>query len=130
MNSYVYTKDVIASVDQVLQKLRSKLDNSGFSILNQIEIGDILNEKLGLEYHRYVVLSIWNAVKMQQALEIQENIGLFMPFTIVVYESLNGSVISMAKPTLVFNLIDDRDLREIAHFIESKVTEVIDTLLL
>ena len=51
-----------------------------------------------------------------------------LPCNVIVYEKEGKTYVSAIKPTLAMQMIDNTQLKEVAHEIETKLKRVIDNL--
>jgi uncharacterized protein (DUF302 family) len=58
----------------------------------------------------------------------EENIGLMLPCNVVVFEKGDKTVLSIVKPTVAMQMIDNDELRPVAAFIEDKLKKVFESV--
>jgi len=63
-------------------------------------------EKLGIDFHKYVILGACNPPSAHQAITLEQNIGLMLPCNVVVYEKDGKTVVSIIKPTVAIRLLE------------------------
>jgi len=126
MINYGFNKEVNMSFDEVIEKITKELKNEGFGILSRIDVDEKFKEKLGIDFKKYVILGTCNPKYAHKAILAEENIGLFLPCNVIIYENKNKTSISIVKPKVMMEMIDNSNLKEIANIIELKLKHVID----
>ena len=69
-----------------------------------------------------------NPPSAHKAILAEENIGLMLPCNVIVYEKGDKTVVSIIRPTIAMEMINNKKLKKIAEHIETKLEEVIDAL--
>lgn len=64
----------------------------GFTIAAQIDVQKTLKTTRGLEFRRYVILTVCNPVLVELALEVDPHIGLLLLCNVVVQEGAGGGL--------------------------------------
>ena len=83
---YSYRKQVDVPFEKAIEGLKAELAKEGFAVLTGIDMKSKLNEKLGVESEKYMILGACNAKFAYQALQAEKEIGLIMPCNLIVYE--------------------------------------------
>jgi len=104
------------------------LKKEGFGILTTIDVQDKFKEKLGIAFKKYVILGACNPLSAHKAILAEENIGLMLPCNVIVYEKENKTAISIIKPTVAMEMINNEKLKEVAKVIETKLEHVFDAI--
>jgi len=128
MIEYGFTKWLDMDFESVVELVKEQLANAGFGILMTIDVKHKLEEKLDIEFRKYVILGACDPANACKALMAEENIGLMLPCNIVVYESDGGTTVGVVRPTVTMQMIDNLDLRRIAKDVERRLKSVIDML--
>ena len=101
--------------DEAVEKVRATLANEGFGVLSEILIHEKLNEKLGVEFPRYVILGACNPPLAHKALQSDPEIGLLLPCNVVVYENEGKTVVSAIDPDMMVAVAGDNPvMKEVA----------------
>ena len=85
-------------------------------------------EKLGIDFRKYVILGACNPPSAHQAITIEENIGLLLPCNVIVYEKDDKTVVSIIKPSVAMNMIQNEQLLEVARKVEQKLKKVFESI--
>jgi len=128
MIEYGFTKELDTDFESAVEAVKNSLREEGFNILVAIDVREKLQEKLGIDFEKYVILGACDAVTAHKALMVEENIGLMLPCNVIVYEHDGKSVVGVIRPTVAMEMIDNLDLRRIAKDVERRLRHVIDSL--
>ncbi len=128
MIEYGFVKELDIDFESALETVKNSLREEGFNILTAIDVQEKFRDKLGVDFHKYMILGACDASSAHKALMVEEDIGLMLPCNVVVYES-DGKVTAAAiRPTVAMQMIDNPDLRRIAKDVERRLKRVIDSL--
>ena len=128
MITYGFTKELRLSLDEAINVTTAQLKQEGFGVLTRIDIHEKIKEKLGLDFKKYVILGACNPPYAHKALLAEENIGLLLPCNVILYEKDDKTVLSVIKPTVAMNRIENTVLKEIAATIELKLKRAFDAI--
>jgi len=128
MIDYGYTKWLDMDFDSAVEMVKDQLQSEGFGILMTIDMKRKFEEKLGIEFRKYVIMGACDATNACKAIMAEESIGLMLPCNVIVYESEGGTVVGVTRPTVTMQLIDNSDLKRIAKDIERRLKIVIDSM--
>jgi uncharacterized protein (DUF302 family) len=115
--------------EMALERVRETLGDEGFGILTEIDIREKLQEKLGIDYRRYIILGACNPPLAHRALEAEADIGLLLPCNVIVYD-LDGkqSVVAALDPAGMVEMTGNSGLSEIASEARSRLERAIDAV--
>jgi len=123
----IYKKKSKDPVELIVSRLKDNLESTNFGILWALDLKDKINSK-GIEFENdYLIFEICNPQVAKEILNIDLDIGVFLPCKVVVYRESNETVIGMAKPTMLVDLVDT-SARKIAVNLENQLKEIIDTV--
>ena len=127
---YAYTKRIDgSSIAEVTTRARQALAAEGFGVLTEIDVQATLKKKLGVERKPYLILGACNPTLAHKALETEPPIGVFLPCNVDVFEGDDGAVyVQTPKPTMMFGLVGNPDVRPIAEEVDAKLRRVLDAL--
>ena len=125
---YGYVKRVDYKFDDAVQKIKSALADEGFGVLSEIDVQATLKKKLDLDTPRYVILGACNPKLAHKALEAEPHIGLLLPCNVVVRELGDASEVSIAKPEVMFQLVDNEALGSVASDADERLQRALDIL--
>jgi len=128
MPEYGFTKTLDEPFDSVMERTKQELQKEGFGILTSIDVREKFKEKLGIDFRKYVILGACNPPSAHQAITIEENIGLLLPCNVIVYEKDDKTVVSIIKPSVAMNMIQNEQLLEVARKVEQKLKKVFESI--
>jgi len=128
MIMYGFTKEIDKSFEETVEMVSEELKKEGFGILTKIDVKDKFKEKLGVAFKKYVILGACNPLSAHKAVLAEENIGLMLPCNVIIYEKNDKITIAVIKPTVAMQMIDNKELKEVAITIETKLKHVIDAI--
>jgi len=123
----IYKKKSKEPVELIVNRLKENLADTNFGILWELDLKDKINSK-GIEFeNNYLIFEICNPQMAKEILDIDLDIGVFLPCKVVVYSENNETVIGMAKPTMLVDLVDT-SARKIAVDLENQLKEANDSV--
>jgi len=128
MINYGFTKELNVPFEKVVETVIQELKNEGFGVLTKIDVKEKFKEKLGIDFTKYVILGACNPANAHEAILAEENIGLMLPCNVIVYEKEKGVVVSIVKPTVAMEMIDNKGLKQLAIQVEQKLKKVFDSI--
>lgn len=128
MIHYGFTKELDIPYETVIELAREALKKEGFGILTEIDVKEKMKEKLGLDMRKYVILGACNPPSAYKAILAEENIGLMLPCNVIVYEKVSKTVLSVIRPTVAMQMIDNVDLQKIADAVEGQLKKAFDAV--
>jgi uncharacterized protein (DUF302 family) len=114
--------------ESAVELAKEQLQSQGFDILMTIDMKQKLEEKLGIDFRKYMIIGACDATNACKAIMAEENIGLLLPCSVIVYESEGGAVVGVIRPTVTMQMIENLDLHRIAKDVERKLKNVIDSI--
>ena len=128
MINYGYTKWLDMDVESAVESVKEQLQSQGFGILMAIDMKQTFEEKLGIDFRKYVIIGACDATNACKAIMAEENIGLLLPCNVIVYEREGGAVVGVIRPTVAMQMIENLDLHRIAKDVERRLKNVIDSV--
>lgn len=116
------------SVEQARAVAAAALQDEGFGILTEIDVATTLQKKLDVSFPPYLILGACNPGLAHRALLAEAGVGLLLPCNVVVREEPGGAVVSIAKPSAMFSIIDKPELLPIVNEAESKLARVLEKI--
>lgn len=90
-----------APFDTALAAVKDALAGVGFGVVSEIDLQATLREKVGRAMDRYVLLGVFNAGLASRALDLEPEVGVLLPCTIVVRETPGYVLVEARDPGLV-----------------------------
>jgi uncharacterized protein (DUF302 family) len=128
MINYGFTKELNIPYETVVAQIKEALKKEGFGILTEIDVRNKMKEKLGVDMNKYIILGACNPPNAYQAILAEENIGLMLPCNVIVYEKSGKTVLSVIRPTVAMQMVDNVELRKIAPAVEVQLKKAFDSI--
>jgi uncharacterized protein (DUF302 family) len=128
MIDYGFTKEIDTPFEATVDNVTNELKKEDFGILTQINVTEKFEDKLGIEFKKYIILGACNPPSAHKAILAEENIGLMLPCNVVIYEKQDKTVVSIIKPTVAMKMVANVELAQIAATIEKKLKSVFDAI--
>ena len=126
---YYFSKTIIGTFENAIQKVTEALKTEGFGILTEIDIKATLKKKLNVDFYNYKILGACNPPFAYKALLAEDKIGTMLPCNVIVQEKVAGQVeVSAVDPSASMLSIENKDLQAIATEIRTRLKKVIDHL--
>lgn len=124
----VYERKVNKKFDETVESLKRSLADNKFGVLWELNFKDKLKEK-GLDFNKnFKVLEVCNPVQAKEVLDLNIEVGYFLPCKVVVYEKNNSVFVGMMRPTELINMIENNKLMNIADNVEKVLKNAIDSI--
>lgn len=128
MINYGFTKELNIPYGKVIELVKDALKEEGFGVLTQIDIQERIKKELGLDIKKYIILGACNPSSAHQAILTEENIGLMLPCNVVVYEKGAKTILSIIRPTVAMQMVDNAGLQKVSEEVEGKLKKAFDAL--
>lgn len=128
MINYGFTKGLNIPYGTAVELVREALKKEGFGIMTEIDIQKKMKENLGLDMSKYIILGACNPPNAYQAILAEENIGLMLPCNVIVYEKDGKTVLSVIRPTVAMQMVDNVEFQKISEEVERKLKKVFDAI--
>ena len=128
MINYGFTKEMDIPYGTVIELVREALKKEGFGILTEIDVQEKMKEKLGIDMNKYIILGACNPPNAYKAILTEENIGLMLPCNVIVYEKGSKTVLSVIRPTVAMQMIDNAELQKVAEEVEGQLKKAFDAV--
>jgi uncharacterized protein (DUF302 family) len=113
--SYGFTTKLVGrSLGETRAHVEEALKEQGFGVLSEIDVQATLKRKLGAEFRPYVILGACNPQLAHRALAEDLGVGLLLPCNVVLWGEDDGTVVSIADPQSMFQVVNDPRLQPIA----------------
>ncbi|MGB4589838.1 MAG: DUF302 domain-containing protein [Clostridiaceae bacterium] len=107
--------------------LKKSLTENSFGVLWEMNFKEKLEEK-GLDFKsNFKILEVCSPPRAKVILEQNLEAGYMLPCKMVVYEKEDGVRIGMMKPTAMAELMNDKNLNEVASEVETILRKAIDS---
>lgn len=121
---YALTVKLNVPYAEAVERATGALKAEGFGVLTEIDVKATLKKKLDANFRQYVILGACNPPLAHQALQAELNIGLMLPCNVIVYETDEGSVVSIVDPMAMLSVGLSPDLQVVATQARAKLERV------
>lgn len=112
--------------DLAVERTTEALKAEGFGILTTIDVQRTLQEKLGVDFERYVILGACNPALAHRALLAEHELGLLLPCNVIVHEHGRKSAVSIVDPAQMLGVVgDNATLRAVADEAGARLRRVV-----
>ena len=127
---YYYSRKVTIPFEDAIRKITENLKQQGFGIITNIDLKDILKQKLNVDFRRYRILGACNPEFAYKAVSLESHLGLMLPCNIVVQEHENHEVeVSAISPLeTIDKSARTQQLVAIAHEVSNRLRTAVDNL--
>ena len=129
-SKYGFSKTVDIPYAEAVEKTRVALEEQGFGVLSEIDIKEKLQEKLGVDFRRYVILGACNPPLAYKTLQEELEIGLLLPCNVIVYEtSPSSSVVAAMAPLAALGVVGENlALAQVAREADRRLRQALASL--
>ena len=121
----IVTGDFAAVVSRVTEELKKE----GFGVLTDIDVQATLKAKLGADMRPYRILGACNPTLAHQAIELEPDLGLLLPCTVVVREQDDGKInVGFMDPKSVLGLVQRKELETLGAEVRGRLERVSNAL--
>jgi uncharacterized protein (DUF302 family) len=126
---YYFTNTTKGDFDAIETKVIMLLKDEGFGVLTQIDIKNILKNKLNVDFKKYKILGACNPSFAHKALLIEDQIGTMLPCNIILQEvSPNVIEVSAINPIKSMESVNNKELNVVAKAVSKKLEKVIESI--
>ncbi len=127
--AYYLSKTLLLSFDATVARTVEALKHEGFGIITEIDIRQILQAKIGVDFPNYRILGACNPALAYEALKLENKVGAMLPCNVVVRDAGDGQTeVAAIDPVASMEAIDNPALKQAAAQIKAKLERVIAQL--
>ena len=78
--------------------------------------------------NKYIILGACNPPNAYKAILTEENIGLMLPCNVIIYEKGSKTVLSVIRPTVAMQMIENSELQIVAEAVEAQLKKSFDAV--
>jgi uncharacterized protein (DUF302 family) len=125
--AYGMTRDLPGTPWQdAIDRTIAALKDEGFGILTRIDVHEVMKAKLGVDVPRQVILGACNPPLAYRAFTGEPFAGLVLPCNVVVIETGEGSVVSIAAPKVMFTVVDNPGVAPLADEADQRLRRALE----
>jgi uncharacterized protein (DUF302 family) len=127
---FYFSKTITGSFEEVVDKTKASFKEQGFGVITEVDMDVKLKEKLeDVDIKPYKILGICNPSFAYKSLQIEENIGVFLPCKAIVKDVGNGSVeVVVVNPAALMGMLDKPELVSIAKEVSVKFQNALEKI--
>jgi uncharacterized protein (DUF302 family) len=126
--TYYYAKSLDMPMQQAIDATIAALKSHGFGVLTRIDVKETLKQKIGADFHPYVILGACNPTMAFRALQAEDKIGTMLPCNVILQERDGKTEVAAVDPVASMQAIKNESLAEIAGNVRQELRAVIDDL--
>ena len=111
--------------DQLVEDLQKEVAEQGFRVLAVHDVQETLAEK-GLERAPLKIVEVCNAKFAHEATKRDISVAAFMPCRYTVYTDGDKTILTLARPTMMSEMMPDAGLDDLATGVEKILISVMD----
>ncbi len=128
-DNYYFSKSIKGTIESVTAQVKESLKAEGFGVVTEIDMDKTLKEKIDVDFKPYRILGVCNATYAYQTLQIEENIGVFLPCKMVLKQMDENTVeVVSVNPTALMQLLGNEELTRVAIQVTEKLQNVMKSL--
>lgn len=129
MSRYGITKKFSFGYDEAVEKTKAAIGREGFKLLTEINISENIRASLDKEFRRYLILGVYDPALVHKALMVENDLGLFLPSNIVVYENDEGGcTVSGSDPLIAMSMVENPAIALVAKEIKEKMERTVNSV--
>lgn len=122
-DSFSYKLETDSPFDAVVKRLEEETANNQFRVLHVHDVQATLAEK-GFKRGPLKIIEVCNSKFAHQALEKDVDVSLFMPCRFVVHTEGGKTVVTLARPSMIAQMLPGAGLESLAEDVESTLIKV------
>ena len=127
--SYYMNKALTANtMDEAIEKVSAALKEQGFGVLTTIDMKATLKAKIDKDIEPYTILGACNPKFASQALDKENNIGVFLPCNVLVKKTSSGCEAVAVDPVASMMAIDNAELHAFAGEVKNMLNSALNSL--
>lgn len=126
MARYSITKKLDCGYAEAIEKARAAFKGEDFKILSEIDMAAHIKKTLNKNFRQYAILGVCDPQLSYKALTVETDMGLMIPFNIIVYENdEGGSTIAAIDPVISMAVIENPAIALVAKEIRERIEKAV-----
>jgi len=126
---YTFDKVLHTEFDEAVDRVKKALKKEGFGVLTEIDVQEVLNRKLDVDFKKYKILGVCNPEFAYKALMEEDKIGTMLPCNVIVQEREGlGIEVSAVDPVESMRSVPSNALYTIAYQVRNTLKRMIEEL--
>ena len=120
-----YTIETPMAFEEVVKKLQEQVAEHQFRVLAVHDVQETLAEK-GLERDPLQIIEVCNAKFAHKALQKDIKVAMFMPCRYTIYTENGKTIISLARPSMIAEMLPEAGLNDLAGEVEETLRKIME----
>jgi uncharacterized protein (DUF302 family) len=126
---YYISKTIKADFKQAEQLVRESLKQEGFGVIMEINVRQILKEKIDVDFRSYKILGACNPGYAHKALLTEDKLGVLLPCNVIVQDLGNGlTEVAAMDPVAAMSVVENDSLKGFATEIRQRLMRAVESL--
>jgi len=126
--NYAFNTVLDIPYEQALEKVKAGLKEEGFGVLTEVNVKQVMSEKLGVEFRPYTIIGACNPPLSHRSFTTNLEAGLVLPCNVIIYEQDGKSAVVIADPVTMISTIGDLRLNEVANEARLRLQRVVENI--
>lgn len=127
MSQYYYAAPAAGAFSEIVEKVRTELQNEGFGVLTEIDVQAVMKKRLDVDMPAYLILGACNPHFAYKALQAEGWIGTMLPCNVIVRAGSGGTVeVAAVDPIESMASVDNAELADVAEEVRGRLRRVVD----
>ena len=126
--SYFYARRVDGEFAAVADRVREALKANGFGVLTEIDVQGTLKAKIGPDFRPYLILGACNPRMAHEALQMEPNVGVFLPCNVIVQQADGAVEVAAVDPVASMQAIPNPELAHHAGSVGEALRRAVDAV--
>lgn len=123
---YWITKKVFYDFVSCVKRVKTELEREEFGVMKEINVKEAMNDEFYVDFDNYVIIGSCSRPFEHKVHFVEEDISLFLPCNVIVYE-LDGEVfVNVIKPELGMGFSSCPKIKGILNKFEEKLERVVE----
>ncbi|MEZ5307398.1 MAG: DUF302 domain-containing protein [Pyrinomonadaceae bacterium] len=127
-SGYGYGRRFSGEFAETVARAKKALQDEGFGVLSEIDMKAKFDEKLGVQFHEYLILGACNPGLALQAISEEPELGLLLPCNVIVYRDGDENVVSAINASAMLGVTENPNLDATAAEVNQKLQRAIDSI--
>ena len=116
------------SFEDAIARVREAFKEEGFGVLTEMNVQQVLHEKIGLQMDPYTIFGMCNPQLASRAIAAEPNIGLFLPCNVLIARRGDTVEVSAQDPLFMVPMTGNNALQPIAHEARERIDRALTRL--
>lgn len=125
---YGFARTVDMSYEDAVERVKAALKEEGFGVLAEIDVRRAMQEKLGIDFPKYVILGACNPQLANRALSLEPHVGLLLPCNVVVREQAGVTEVSVIDARQMMAFVGNQALAPVAEEANQRLSRALAAL--